>query len=212
MSVMRTSEAEARFGRGVVRHAVSSGRWQRPARGVVVTHNGPIDREERAAVALAVCAPGSALAGLSGLSADGFTGFETDDIFVVLPEGADKPRCSGLITRWSTELSSADVHPVRHPRRTRPPRSAVDAAAWCASDRYARAIVIAAVQQGLVPHQRDVAWSGDLFRTNEITIAGPRLLFFSSYAVRREQRSVGDQLLRMFHAQGWQRAARPNGR
>lgn len=286
---MRTSEAEAKFGRGAVRHAIASARWQRPARGVVVTHNGPLDGEERANVALAVCAPGSVLGGLSALAADGFTGFDTYDIYVVLPEGADRPGLSGLIAHWRTELSSADVHPNRRPRRTRPARSAVDAAAWCASDRYARAIVIAAVQQGLVtpalirdglsrrgsmrrralvvesaldaaggihslperdfdtirmslglpkpsrqrpvnvrgryyldvdwqdwgvaveihgmPHQRDVAWSGDLFRTNEITIAGPRLLFFSSYAVRREQRSVGDQLLRMFRAQGWQRCA-----
>lgn len=289
MFVLRAAQANAQFGEGAVRHAVASGRWQRPARGVVVTHNGPLDIETRRQVALAASAPGSALAGLTGLAIDGMVGFETEATFIVLPAGADKPRIDGVVIHWSTELSDADVHPARDPRRTRPARSVVDAAAWCSTDRYARAIVIASVQQGLVtpnsvfdalrrrgkmlrralvvesaldaaggihslperdfetirqrlglprptrqrrvnargryfldvgwddwgiaveihgmPHQRDVAWSGDLIRANEITIAGPRLLFFTSYAIRREQPVVEDQLMRMFQAVGWRRAA-----
>lgn len=283
---MRTSEAVARYGRATVRHKVESGRWQRPVRGVVVTHNGPPSELERDLVALCLCAPGSALAGPSALRYDNFDGFEAKEIHVSLPEGALRPTLDGLVTHWSTKLDPADVHPTRLPRRTRPARSVIDFASWCASDRYARAIVIAAFQHGLVnaagmrealtrrgpikrralivesildarggihslperdfdeirrliglpppsrqrkvrdknghyyldvawdewgiaveihglPHQGILRWDADIFRANEILIAGPRLMVFTSYAVRREREAVADQLIRMFRSAGW---------
>ena len=55
-----------------------------------------------------------------------------------------------------------------------------------------------------IPHHAVQQWSADLTRANEIVIGGERLLIFSSYAIRREQRIVGDQLLRMARALGWQ--------
>ncbi|MET0931723.1 MAG: hypothetical protein ABWX74_19545 [Aeromicrobium sp.] len=102
-TVFRTAELVAIHGRGAVRHALASGRWQSPRRGVVVTHSGPLSTDEVELVALHTCAPGSAL-----------------------------------------------VHPLREPRRTRPARSLVDAASWTENDRFARTIVIAGMQQGLV--------------------------------------------------------------
>ncbi len=149
-TVMRTSEAVALHGRGTVRHAISSGRWQSPCRGIVVTHNATLSKDELDLVSLHVCAPGSALGGLTSLAYDTFTGFDQSEVYVVLPEGADRPKeRDGLITHWSTELTESDVHPFREPRRTRPARSLIDAASWCASDRFARTIVIAGMQQGL---------------------------------------------------------------
>ncbi|QGG42383.1 hypothetical protein [Aeromicrobium yanjiei] len=149
-TVFRTSEVVAVRGRGAVRHAIASGRWQSPCRGVVVTHSGPLSLDERELVALHTCAPASALAGLSALRHDGFTGVETETTYVVLPEGADRPRDAPFSTHWSTDLGPQDVHPLKEPRRTRPARSLIDAASWCDSDRLARTIVIAGVQQGLV--------------------------------------------------------------
>lgn len=149
-TVMRTSEAISLHGRGKVRHAISSGRWQSPCRGVVVTHNAPLSKAELDLVSLHLCAPGSALGGLTGLSYDKLTGFDQPGTYVVLPEGADRPpKRSGIITHWSTELTDSDVHPIREPRRTRPARSLIDAASWCDSDRFARTIIIAGMQQGL---------------------------------------------------------------
>lgn len=149
-SVMRTSEAIALHGRGKVRHAIASGRWQSPCRGVVVSHNGKLSKDELDLVALNLCAPGSALGGMTSLRYDGFTGLDQPEAYVVLPEGADRPRQrEGIITHWSTELTDSDVHPFKEPRRTRPARSLIDAASWCASDRFARTIVIAGLQQGL---------------------------------------------------------------
>lgn len=149
-TVFRTSEAVAARGRGAVRHAIASGRWQSPHRGVVVTHSGPLSLDERELVALHTCAPASALAGLSALRHDGLTGFAPETPYVLLPEGADRPQHVPFTTHWSTDLGPEDVHPVKEPRRTRPARSLIDAAGWCESDRFARTIVIAGMQQGLV--------------------------------------------------------------
>ena len=156
MTVMRTGTAVAAHGRSAVRHAIAVGRWQRPARGVVVDHNGPLSRDEIDLVRLHACAPGSALAGLSSLRIDGFTGFAPTHTDVVQPEGSKRPGqgpgpgLDGLLPHWSTELGHLDIHPLLVPRRTRPARSVVDAAAWAGSDRQAVAIVLAAFQQGLV--------------------------------------------------------------
>jgi len=56
--VLTTAAAVRKFGRGHVRHQLASRRWQRPARGVVWLHNGPITESQRHWVALLVCPPG----------------------------------------------------------------------------------------------------------------------------------------------------------
>jgi hypothetical protein len=85
---------------------------------------------------------------------DRFKGFTSDSTFIVLPEGATRPSDVPFLTRFSTDLGPADVHPFKEPRRTRPARSLVDAASWCESDRYTWTIVIAGMQQGLVNSSR----------------------------------------------------------
>ena len=149
-TVFRTAELIAVHGRGAVRHAVAVGTYQSPRRGVLVTHSGPLSEDEVELVALHTCAPGSVLGGLSALRHDNFVGFAPDQPIVVLPEGADRPAKIAFVIHWSTDLGPDDVHPLREPRRTRRARSLVDAASWCPSDRFARTIVIAGMQQGLV--------------------------------------------------------------
>ncbi len=56
----------------------------------------------------------------------------------------------GVVVHRSLMLEPADVHPSRLPPRTRPGRSIVDAAAWATTDRGARAVLAAGVQQRLV--------------------------------------------------------------
>lgn len=149
-TVFRTAELVAIHGRGAVRHAVAVGKFQSPRRGIVVTHSGPLSVDEIELVALHACARGSALGGLSALRHDNLDGFPPEQPFVVLPEGADRPSGTTFVTHWSVDLGADDVHPLREPRRTRPARSLIDAASWCANDRFARTIVIAGMQQGLV--------------------------------------------------------------
>jgi hypothetical protein len=148
-TVLAISTANAQFGSQAVRHRIESGRWQRVARGVVVTHNGTLTDAERDAVALAAAPPGSVLAGLTALRIDGFDGPRIDQRFVVAPPGRRAHQVENLVTHWSSELSSLDVHPLRQPMRTRPARSAVDAASWSGSSCRARWIIIAVIQQGI---------------------------------------------------------------
>ncbi|MGH1563509.1 hypothetical protein [Mumia sp. DW29H23] len=54
-----------------------------------------------------------------------------------------------------------------------------------------------------IPHMRVLQWDADLLRANEIVIGGPKLLIFSSYAVRHEHAVVADQLRRLFASAGW---------
>lgn len=283
---MRVAEAIDRFGLGALRNKVERGMWQKPCRGVVVLHNGPLSFDQRHAVALASAANGAALAGLTALAYDRFTGFDSPQLQIVLPSGARRASMKDLTLHWSTQLDERDVHPSRTPRRTRPARSLIDAASWTKNPRLARAIIISGVQQGTtnvrglrealtrrgpcrhralivesvldasggvqslperdfgeicdwvglprpgrqqrirgqagtyhldatweqigmsaevhgIPHHAIERWSADLERANEIVISGERLLAFSSYAVRHEQRAVGGQLVRMARSLGW---------
>ncbi|MCL3818194.1 hypothetical protein [Aeromicrobium wangtongii] len=106
--VLRMSEAVARFGLGKVRNDVDRGLWQKPCRGVVLLHNGPITPDQHLAVALASAAPGAALGGLTALGLDGFDGFEAERPQIVLPSGARRPSLPGLEVRWSTDLVRAN--------------------------------------------------------------------------------------------------------
>lgn len=54
-----------------------------------------------------------------------------------------------------------------------------------------------------IPHSFAEQWDADVDRTNEITLEGPRLLVFTSYAVRHAPRRVGDQLVRLLRRGGW---------
>lgn len=140
----------------VSRHAlyrlVEIGRWSTPARGVFVTHNGPLTPTQRDWVALLAAPPGSVLGGLTALTYDGFDVFRHSDDrpVVVAPTSASRNRYDDVELHWSTYLDPRDVHPLRIPPRTRPARSVVDAASWEDDERRARAIVLAAAQRGVV--------------------------------------------------------------
>jgi very-short-patch-repair endonuclease len=144
---------------GQLRWQIDSGRWQRPCKGVVVAQSGPLTDRQALRVALLRAGPAAALAGLTAARLDGFTGFgdkhkvADGPVHVILPSGTPRraaPVSLNVITHYSRELTNADVHPTRQPRRTRIARSLVDAAAWMGTDRGAMAILAAGVQQRLV--------------------------------------------------------------
>ena len=54
-----------------------------------------------------------------------------------------------------------------------------------------------------IPHSYVAQWDADVDRTNEIALTGPRLLVFTSWAVRRRPDRVGDQLTRLLRRGGW---------
>ena len=144
---------------GELRWRIASARWQRPCKGVVVTHSGPLTDRQVLRIALLRAGPTAALAGLTAARLDGFTGFGdnrpiTDStIQLILPAGTRRrsaPLRLSVVTHYSRSLTSEDVHPTREPRRTRIARSLVDGAAWMPTDRGAMAVLAAGVQQRLV--------------------------------------------------------------
>src|SRR5215469_5090891 len=59
-----------------LRWKISSGRWQKPARGVVVAQSGPLTGSQLLRVTLLAAGPRAALAGLTAAKLDGLTGFD----------------------------------------------------------------------------------------------------------------------------------------
>ena len=156
--VLGTDALLRRLTYGELRWRIASGRWQRPCKGVVVTHSGPLTDRQALRVALLRAGPMAALAGLTAARLDGFTGFGDNRpaaegaIHLILPAGVRRraaPLGLNVVTHYSRSLTSEDVHPSREPKRTRMARSLVDAAAWMPTDRGAMGILAAGVQQRL---------------------------------------------------------------
>ena len=142
-----------------LRWKLASGRWQRPARGIVIAQSGPLTGAQMLRATQLRMGPQSALAGLTAAGLDGLKGFGNNAPFDgravhVLISYGTKPRTSpfGLtvVPHYSRELGVKDVHPLRRPRRTRMARSLIDAAAWMPTDRGAMAVLAAGVQRRLV--------------------------------------------------------------
>lgn len=146
--VWTTPEIVAATSRSHVRHQIASGRWQRPAHGVIVTHNGLLSRHDQITVAITASPTSSAVSGLTALELDGLEGFDSPAISITMPNGGRKPTLAGTVFHQSTLLGE-DIHPARTPRRTTVERSIIDAASWTKNPRHARAIAIASIQQGL---------------------------------------------------------------
>jgi Protein of unknown function (DUF559) len=157
--VLDTSLALTFMTRSQLRWQIASGRWQNPARGVVVAQSGPLTDRQLLRAALLRAGPRSVLAGLTAARLDGLKGFDDKrplgetQIYLIVPDGYKRhtpPLGLTVITHYSQFLGDADVHPTRHPRRTRMARSLVDAAAWMPTGRGAAAVLSAGVQQRLV--------------------------------------------------------------
>jgi Protein of unknown function (DUF559) len=147
--VLTLSQSVELIGATATRWRLDTGRWQRPARAVLVAHSGPISARQRLWVHLLRAGPGAVLGGLSAAEVDGLAGFAPRCPCVLVPHGR-QVRSPGIYVRSSTRLGERDVHPLRSPPRTRPPRSIVDAASTAESPARARAILAAGVQQRLV--------------------------------------------------------------
>lgn len=147
--VLTTAQANTLFGSPYVRSRLTRQLWQRPYRGVIVTHNGPLTPHQQMIAVLLACPRGSALAGGSALWWEGFDRLPPRRIQVACPEGKRAPDLDELEPHWSIHLSDLDVHPLKTPRRTRPPRSLIDRASWSSAPSLARTIILSGVQQQL---------------------------------------------------------------
>jgi hypothetical protein len=156
--VLGTSVALRFMTRSQLRWQIASGRWQKPARGVVIAQSGPLTDRQLLRATLLRAGPRACLAGLTAARLDGLKGFDDKrplremPIYLLVPVGYKRrtpPLALNVVTHYSRTLTDLDVHPTRQPRRTRIARSLIDAAAWMPTDRGAAAILSAGVQQGL---------------------------------------------------------------
>jgi very-short-patch-repair endonuclease len=149
--VVSVASATHYLGRPAVRWRLASGRWQRAGPGVLVTQSGPMTEEQRLWAPVLAAGRGAVLAGLTAARLDGLAGFEDHRTDVLIPASRRvRQPLPGIAVHRSVLLEPVDVHPTRRPPRTRVGRSLVDAAAWAATDRRARAILAAGVQQRLI--------------------------------------------------------------
>jgi very-short-patch-repair endonuclease len=149
--VLTIAAAFRGLGESAVRWRLASGRWRRICHGVIVTHSGPLTEEQCLWVAVLAAGGGAVLAGLTAAKLDGLSGFEDRRVHLLIPASRKARKAlDDVVVHRSLVLGPGDVHPLRLPPRTRLARSLVDAAAWAPSDRSARAILAAGVQQRLV--------------------------------------------------------------
>jgi hypothetical protein len=157
--VLGTSLALRFMTESQLRWQITSGRWQKPSRGVVVAQSGPLTERQLLRAALLRAGPRAVFAGLTAARLDGFQGFDNKrpirevPIYLLAPVGYKRrtpPLDLNVVTHYSRALTDLDVHPAKQSRRTRIARSLIDAAVWMPTDRGAMAILAAAVQQGLV--------------------------------------------------------------
>lgn len=138
------------LGRPAVRWRLASGKWRLVEARVLVTQSGPLTDRQRLWASVLAAGDRAVLAGLTAARLSGLSGFDDRQIHLLIPGSRHILRPPGTVVHRTVLLGPADVHPSRLPPRTRLGRSLVDAASWAATDRAARAILAAGVQQRLV--------------------------------------------------------------
>ncbi|MGC9670400.1 hypothetical protein ACNTMW_28135 [Planosporangium sp. 12N6] len=145
--VLSRQQALAALGRPALRNRLARGNWQRPHRGVVVAHNGPLTRSQRIWVAVLAAGPAAVCAGLTAATLDGLRGFAPARIHLLIPADRRVVQATGVTVHRTDVLPDHHVRARLAPPRTTMGRAIVDAAAWARTDEDARAVVAAAFQQ-----------------------------------------------------------------
>lgn len=135
---------------------VSARRWQRPCKGILIAHSGPLTDEQLRRTALLRAGPEAALGGLTAARLNGFRGFPDaapsagGPVHVLVRYGFKIPTPMPglhLVPHYTKFLGPEEIHPTWEPRRARMPRALIDAAAWQPAGRGTLAILASGVQQ-----------------------------------------------------------------
>jgi hypothetical protein len=163
--VLTSAQAVHHFGRGVVRGHVRLGRWRHLCRGILLTHNGRMERDQQLWVAVLTAGPGALLAGSTAVAEGGVSGLRETTVQVLIP--APRSRTARLPS-LPPDMPPVRVHRSRvlpddhrqagSPPRTTMPRSVIDAAVWARGVDQARTVLAAAAQ--LSAALRAAGWEG----------------------------------------------------
>ncbi|BEP12710.1 hypothetical protein acdb102_10210 [Acidothermaceae bacterium B102] len=140
--------------KGRLRHQIDAGRWQRPYPSVLVSHNGPLNRETREWCAVLWASDGlrhvAGLYGPSSAAIQGLKGHVDDVVHVVIDTRRQLSAQPDVRVHHCRDLGEHQLHPVRQPPCTRLPRAVVETALGRRSADDAVAVLASAVQQRLV--------------------------------------------------------------
>ncbi|WP_433348642.1 hypothetical protein [Micromonospora sp. CA-111912] len=153
--VLTTAQATCLLGPGVVRGRVRSGRWRSVCRGVLLTGNGRLTRDQQLWVAVLATGPRAVLAGATAAAEAGVRGLRREPLHVLVP--ATRRAGRTVLRRLPVDMVAVVVHrtsvlPRAHLQIARPPRTTtaralVDAAGWARTVDEAQAVLAAGCQQ-----------------------------------------------------------------
>ncbi|MFP5346158.1 MAG: hypothetical protein ACLGIA_03920 [Actinomycetes bacterium] len=149
---------------------VEQGRWRAVTPVVIALHTGPVVGRAQWWVALLNAGPRAALCAWTALEAWGLSGWEQDDVHVVVPRGADPPKLPNVMVHESRRhrdehiqrRSGLALHGVE--------RAAIDAGAWSRSPRAACGLLAAVVRQRLTTADRLLLESDQVGRVRHLKL------------------------------------------
>jgi hypothetical protein len=196
-----------------LRWKITSGRWQKPARGVVVAQSGPLTERQMLRVTLLAAGPHAALAGLTAARLDGLTGFG-DKSSTIHEQVVGFPRRKlildtlGDIAGGAQALSELDftrnvVRAFRLPEPTRQAarRDARGRRRWTdvSWDACRLVVEIDGAQHTEDPRQR---WD-DMERDIDLGADGYQTLRFPAWLVRQDPQRVARTIRLALHRAGY---------
>ncbi|MFF3852804.1 hypothetical protein [Micromonospora sp. NPDC002575] len=153
--VLTTAQATRLLGAGLTRGRIRSGRWRSICRGVLLTGNGRLTRDQQLWVAVLATGPGAVLAGVTAAAEAGVRGLRQEPLHVLVPAARRAGRT--VLRRLPLDMAAVVVHrtsvlPEAHLQLARPPRTTtaralVDAAGWARTPDEAQAVLAAGCQQ-----------------------------------------------------------------
>jgi very-short-patch-repair endonuclease len=148
--VVSAQQATKHLSRSSMRHLLSSGRWRRVHREVLIAHNGSLTDAQRLWVASLAVGDGrpALLAGRTALAVFGLKGFPPDAVHVLLDAARqDRNPPPGVVVHRTRTLTVDDMYRNGRLPCTTVARSVIDAASWARSDDEARTVIAMAFQQ-----------------------------------------------------------------
>ncbi|MGV9809127.1 hypothetical protein [Micromonospora chersina] len=152
--VVTTAQATRLLSEGTVRGLVRSGRWRSLCRGILLTGNGRLTRDQQLWLAVLAAGPGAVLAGATAASEAGVRGLRPEPLHLLMPA---ERRAGTTLRRLPIDMPAVLVHrtavlPAAHLQRARPPRTTtaravVDAAGWARGVEEAQIVLASACQQ-----------------------------------------------------------------
>ncbi|WP_406079446.1 DUF559 domain-containing protein [Micromonospora sp. NBC_00858] len=153
--VLTTAQVTRLLSEGTVRGRVRSGRWRSICRGILLTGNGRLSRDQQLWVAVLAAGTGAVLAGVTAAAEAGVRGLRREPLHVLVPAARRAARTT--LRRLPIDMPAVLVHrtsvlPEAHLQLARPPRTTtaralVDAAGWAAGVDEAQGLLAAGCQQ-----------------------------------------------------------------